>query len=162
MSGFGAEKAGVHPGDVVVAADGTAVTNKAELMAILLEFHEGQTVNLRFERDKKPFDASIELMLLKPGERVARGAGEDERDSKLNGNVSARSEGFAEALEHDTVLQPWQCGGPLLNLDGKAIGLNIARASRYASYALPASLAQQLVAQLTHQIETPGATNDVR
>ncbi len=162
MGGFGAEKAGVRPGDVVVAVDGSAVTNKAELLAILLEFHEGQTVSMRFERDKKPFDASIELMLLKPGERVTHGVGEGERDSRLNGNVSARSEGFTEALEHDTVLQPWQCGGPLLNLDGKAIGLNIARASRYASYALPASLAQQLVGQLTHQIETSGAANNDR
>ena len=36
------------------------------------------------------------------------------------------------------MLQPWLCGGPLVNLDGEAIGLNIARAGRVTTYALPA------------------------
>ena len=35
------------------------------------------------------------------------------------------------------------CGGPLVNLDGKAVGLNIARADRVATYALPARLVKQ-------------------
>ena len=39
-------------------------------------------------------------------------------------------------------------GGPLVNLDGKVIGLNIARASRFATYALPAPLARQILARL--------------
>jgi len=65
--------------------------------------------------------------------------------NRLGTELSERAEGFQMALQHDTVLQPWQCGGPLVNLDGKAIGLNIARAGRTASYALPASLVQQII-----------------
>jgi len=62
----------------------------------------------------------------------------------LTGAVSERSEGFEQAIEHDTVLQPWLCGGPLVNLDGKAIGINIARASRVTTYALPSRLAKRI------------------
>jgi serine protease Do len=51
-------------------------------------------------------------------------------------------------MQHDTVLQPNQCGGPLVNLDGKAVGINIARASRVASYALPASAIKPLLEEL--------------
>ena len=32
------------------------------------------------------------------------------------------------------------CGGPLVDLDGAAVGLNIARAGRTESYALPADV----------------------
>lgn len=46
------------------------------------------------------------------------------------------------------MLEPWQCGGPLVNLDGQAIGLNIARASRVATYALPSALVQRVIADL--------------
>ena len=60
------------------------------------------------------------------------------------GEVSLRAEGFEQVIEHDTVLHPWLCGGPLVNLDGKAIGLNIARAGRVTTYALPAQLVQRI------------------
>ncbi len=58
---------------------------------------------------------------------------------EVNGLVSARSNGFSTVLLHDTVLLPNQCGGPLVNLDGHVVGINIARAGRVSSYALPVS-----------------------
>jgi S1-C subfamily serine protease len=58
----------------------------------------------------------------------------------VNGARNIRLSGFEEVLQHDTVLNPDQCGGPLLNSDGQVIGVNIARAGRVVSYALPSSL----------------------
>ena len=66
----------------------------------------------------------------------------------MGGALSKRAEDFELALQHDTVLEPWQCGGPLINLEGKAVGINIARAGRVASYALPASLVKRVVDEL--------------
>jgi serine protease Do len=40
------------------------------------------------------------------------------------------------------------CGGPLVNLDGQAVGLNIARADRVTTYALPARLVKQALDSL--------------
>src|SRR5204863_2866414 len=68
--------------------------------------------------------------------------------ARLRGQVSQRSQGFEQAIEHDTVLQPWLCGGPLVNLEGKAIGLNIARAGRVTTYALPAKLMKRIIKNL--------------
>ncbi|MBI4661526.1 MAG: PDZ domain-containing protein [Verrucomicrobia bacterium] len=68
-----------------------------------------------------------------------------DRMNRMGGELSQRAEGFELAIQHDTVLQPWQCGGPLVNLDGKAVGLNIARAGRVASYALPAELVKRMI-----------------
>jgi serine protease Do len=151
-TGFGAEKAGIKPGDIVLSVDGATVTNKEQAIEIIREFRGGQTVHIRFQRSEQEFEANIELMTPKPGQEGSDSDG-DARESRLSGDVSLRSQGFEQAIEHDTVLEPWQCGGPLLNLDGKAIGLNIARASRFATYALPASLAQQILAKLKTKAE---------
>jgi serine protease Do len=145
--GFGAERAGIKPGDIVIAVDGTSVTSKEQVIEILREFRDGQTVRLRFQRAEQEMEASIELMTPKAGQEGSD-LDANESETRLSGDVSLRSEGFEQAIEHDTVLEPWQCGGPLVNLDGQAIGLNIARASRFATYALPASLAQQILARL--------------
>ena len=66
--------------------------------------------------------------------------------------LSGRRSGFP-ALQHDTVLHPDQCGGPLVNLDGKVVGINIARASRVASYAIPADVVVPLIQELTIRSE---------
>jgi serine protease Do len=144
--GFGAEKAGVEPGDIVVEVDGKSVTNREEVIDILQDFRDGQSVRMKFLREEKEFDETIQLMTPKSTQELELFANESE--NLLRGDVSLRSEGFDQAIEHDTVLEPWQCGGPLVNLNGKAIGLNIARASRVATYALPASLAREIVTKL--------------
>lgn len=52
-------------------------------------------------------------------------------------------------LVRTTVLQPWLCGGPLVNLEDKAIGRNIARAGCVTTYAPPAKLATRILENLT-------------
>ena len=65
---------------------------------------------------------------------------ETESDSKVNGPRNVRLSGFDQVIQHDTVLDPDQCGGPLLDLSGRVVGINIARAGRVVSYSLPGSL----------------------
>ena len=48
-------------------------------------------------------------------------------------------------LQHDTVLAPNECGGPLIDLDGKTVGINIARAGRVETYAIPAETVAALL-----------------
>ena len=52
------------------------------------------------------------------------------------------------AIQHDSVLRPIDCGGPVVDVDGKVVGLNIARAGRVESYALPSSLVRETVDKL--------------
>ena len=59
--------------------------------------------------------------------------------------MNDRSSDFPAVFQHDTVLQPNQSGGPLVDLDGHVIGINIARAGRTESYALPADLILPLI-----------------
>jgi len=151
MKGFGADKAGLKAGDQILAVNGSAVKASEELVKALRNFREGQTVELRVQREEKEFAASVKMMPPDPEARGRRGLDREDRMNRMGSEPSERAEGFAQALQHDTVLQNWQCGGPLVNLDGKAIGLNIARAGRVASYALPADLVQRAI----HNLRTP-------
>ena len=147
LEGLGAEKAGLKPGDRIMAVNGSVVNEADDLVKTLRTFREGQMVKLHVQREKEEFDASINMMLPKP-DRPGRGANREDRMNRMGSEPSERAEGFELALQHDTVLQAWQCGGPLVNLDGEAVGLNIARAGRVASYALPADLVQKAIANL--------------
>jgi serine protease Do len=82
-----------------------------------------------------------------------------EFQNNLGGQLSERRAGFPLAIQHDSMLRPADCGGPIVDLDGKVIGLNIARAGRVESYALPAALVRDTVKKLlqTHLTSTPAA-----
>jgi serine protease Do len=147
LPGLGAEKAGLKPGDVIMAVNAQMVTNREQVVEALREFREGQTVKLRVQRKETQFTAEVRMMAPKAGQSEDA-ANSSRRFSRVRGEVSQRAEGFDQAIEHDTVLQPWLCGGPLVNLDGKAIGINIARASRVSTYALPARLVKRALDNL--------------
>jgi serine protease Do len=152
LPGFGAEKAGLKPGDVIVGLNRAAVTNREQIVETLREFREGQTVKLKLQRSGKEFEAEIKMLAASSGQTL-RGLDPQTRLGRMGGEVSHRAEGFEQAIEHDTVLQPWLCGGPLVNLDGQVIGLNIARAGRVTTYALPARLAQRILANLKSSLK---------
>ena len=59
--------------------------------------------------------------------------------------LSVRRDNFPRVIHHDTILTKNRMGGPLLNLDGVCIGLNIARASRVATFAIPAPELRQII-----------------
>jgi serine protease Do len=149
MPGYGAEKAGLHAGDVILAVNDASVTNRDDVIYRVRQFHEGQAVKLRVQRDEEQFEVNVSLKL----ERALFQFDRQDRMNRLGSELSTRAEGFELAIQHDTVLQSWQCGGPLVNLDGKAIGLNIARAGRVATYALPASLVIRLSEDLKAQAQ---------
>ncbi len=147
VPGLGADRAGLQPGDVILSLNGTNVASADALVAGLKEFRSGQSVQLRLRRQDREFDVTIELELPKPTS-AWRGSDRAERMNRMGGELSQRAADFARALQHDTVLEPWLCGGPLVNLKGEAIGLNIARAARVATYALPPDVVRQIAATL--------------
>jgi len=147
LPGLGAEKAGLRAGDIILAVNQAAVTNREQMVETLREFRAGQTITLHVQREGRQFDAEVQMLVPRP-DQLGLGFFPQDRLNLLGGDVSQRAEGFEQAIQHDTVLQPWLCGGPLVNLDGKALGINIARAGRVATYALPSKLVKRILENL--------------
>jgi S1-C subfamily serine protease len=130
LPGGGAAKAGIEDGDVIVAMDDQRLESQEAVLAKISTLQAGQRVRIGLRRDERSLEVEAQLMDLHPSLL-------DETEIEVNGNLSARSTGFAKVFQHDTVLEPHQCGGPLLDTRGRVVGVNIARAGRVSSYALP-------------------------
>jgi len=129
-----AAKAGVQNGDVVYQVDSEVVAEPEELSDYLAGKKPGETVRLLLLRGKEKVELAVTL-----GARPASaGGGRPSLPVMLSGEVSQMQGPFPTVLHHDAMLRPSAMGGPVVNDAGKCIGMNIARADRTSTYALPA------------------------
>jgi serine protease Do len=140
LSGTAAAKAGLKVKDTILTIAGQAMKNSDEVLAALSRFKPGDVVRLRVKRGKNELVVEAKL-----GKRPLSRLDLQER---LGGPLSKVRQGFPVILQHDTVLKPADCGGPLVDLDGNVIGINIARAGRTETYAIPAEAVQPLLRDL--------------
>jgi serine protease Do len=138
-----AEEAGVEPHDQIVRVNGKNTPSREKLKEIVGAFNPGDEVELVVEREGKSLTLKATLGGMFPGLM-----GRNDFQNTLGGKLSVRRFGFPTAFQHDTVLRPTDCGGPLVDLDGKVVGFNIARAGRTESYALPVTAVQEVVEKL--------------
>ena len=114
-----AAKAKLKNEDIIFEVNGTPITNVKSLQSTVGKFKPGAKITLKIKRNEAEIDIQVTL-----GSRQL-GNPQDRMGSEL----SKRRGGFPFILQHDTVLKPKDCGGPLVDLDGKTIGINIARAA---------------------------------
>ena len=75
-----------------------------------------------------------------------------DRNQKMSGLTSKRKAGFSEIIQHEIPLSPMAMGAPLLNLEGLALGVNIARSDRVTTFALPHELVTKTISRLKSQV----------
>ena len=75
------------------------------------------------------------------------------RNDQMSGEYSPRRSGFPRVIQHDILGSRHVQGGPLLDLDGRCVGMNIARANRAESFAIPVVELKQLAETLVKQIK---------
>lgn len=131
-----ASEAQLQAGDRILSVNGQATAKPEDLGAVIRGRNPGDRVELRIERG----DETITVVAIlrgwapNPAERRAY------YQNNLGGTLSQRRFGFPSALQHDTVLEANECGGPIVDLDGRVVGINISRAGRTETYALPVEL----------------------
>ena len=146
----GADKAGMLANDVIMQIADRPVNSGDELIRFIQEFRPGDAVRVNLQRGQEVVE--LEVTLSAP---PARSFDRNRFQNQLGGELSERNHGFERAFQHDSVLKPSDCGGPLVNLDGQAVGLNIARSGRTESYALPVPLVQRIIAEFKEGQHTP-------
>lgn len=144
--GSGAEEAGIRNGDVILAAGGEKTADRKELAGVLEKLRVGDEVELTVERKGAELSFKVKL-----AGRVDVFGEEMSRNDAMSGDFSARRSGFPRIIQHDVIANSSGMGGPLLDLEGRCLGMNIARANRSETYAIPAadlrSLADRLITQ---------------
>lgn len=144
--GSGAEVAGVVSGDVLVRIDGGEVKKPEDLKEVIGKHRVGDEIVLSVLRKKKPLDLKVRLK-----GRSDVFERELTRNDMMSGDFSERRSGFPRVIQHDIVAKAEGMGGPVLDLDGRCLGMNIARATRCETFAIPAGdlrgLADRLLGQ---------------
>jgi serine protease Do len=140
MKNTAAAKAKLRVNDLVLSVSGQPVDSVEGLQGALQKYKAGDVVAVRIKRGDEELDVSAKL-----GKRPPARA---DVQNSMGSELSERRWGFSDILQHDSVVKPKDCGGPLVDLDGKVIGVNICRAGRTESYAVPAEVIQPLLPEL--------------
>jgi serine protease Do len=137
-----ADKAGLKEGDLILSLNGQPIPNAQAFTETITKLRVNDVVKIEVQRDGKK-----EMLEAKLGERPQPKMGPDFlKMNQMSGPLSPKTTGFPLALQHDIPLEPGQCGGPLFDLDGRCIGINVARAGRVSSLAIPTAKIADLLA----------------
>jgi S1-C subfamily serine protease len=140
--GSGAEAAGVQVGDILLEIDERPVRDGPAVIRAVSRYKPGDEVSLALLREGQ--EEVLEAVI---GYRSGRSLRGDLQNS-MGSSLSDRAVDFPAVLQHDSVLNANEMGGPLLDLHGNVLGLNIARAGRTETYALPAQVIQGILPEL--------------
>ncbi len=132
-----AQEAGLESGDVIVRMNDTTISDRADLLRFLSGVDPYTRVTAIVQRGDEKLEKQITLGPPPTGSGHA---------ADLMAK-SGRRDGFSKVISHDADLPPDECGGPLYDLNGQFIGLNIARYSRVRSYAIPRRIVNSFVQQ---------------
>jgi len=138
-----ATKGGIEIGDLIVAIDGDVVTSHGHMVRKLLEYEPKDKIKIRVLRNGKLVTCKVTLAEAKNTPRLVQ-----PKDTVNGDNLSKRYAPFSMAFQHDAWIEANECGGPVLDLEGRIVGVNIARLNRIAAFAIPADNLQETIAAL--------------
>lgn len=138
-----AARAGLKVNDVVLSISGKITPDADTLIRIVRKYKVGETIELKIKRGEEELALKATL-----GKRPANMADRGEFQNNLGSKLSKLRGGHPNILQHDTVLQPTDCGCPLVDLDGNVVGMNICRAGRVETHAIPAEVVRTVLRDL--------------
>ena len=143
--GSASHDAGLRDGDVLTELGGVSITDVASLVKTIRDRRPGDQVKIKFLRNGQSGTTNAVLA----GRSVSGAlAARFKMMNRLGAIPSRRDDNFPNVFQHDSPLFPEFCGGPITDLDGNVIGINIARHGRAATYAIPADHVKTLLKDL--------------
>jgi len=138
--GSGAQKAGLKKGDTIFEVNGKLIGGSEDLREMLSNYKPGEKVNVKVRRGTEEMKFTITL-----GKPIAN---RSDIQNSMGGELSGRRTGFPTVLQTDMILDPKNCGGPVVDLDGKVLGISIARAGRVETWILPSETIRPVLADM--------------
>ena len=132
-----AVRMGLRNGDRLVSINGRDVVDEASLNQVLSGLAGGQQTRFSIRRQGELLSFRMVLPASLPVVWDRWGGGP----------FSDRRFGFGTVIAHDGVIDPGDCGGPVIDLNGKFVGVNVSRAMRTTTFVVPATVIQALIQQ---------------
>jgi serine protease Do len=142
MPGTAAKKAGLEVQDIIVSVNSKAVRDPEQFQMQMAKRRPGDEITLKVLRGDEETELKATL------QQRPKGDNRGELQNNMGSELSARRSGYPTILTHDSVVKPADCGGPLVDLDGNVIGINISRAGRTESWAIPTEVIREVLGDL--------------
>jgi serine protease Do len=147
----GAAASGLKDGDVITKVMNREVNGNFELSSVLQRLEPGQMVRIGYRRGKERKLAEVKLGGRPDPRRIPYSR--MERMNNMGGHrYSDVKDGFRDVIQSDMQLAPEDCGAPVIDLDGRVIGIAVARAGRIKTFIIPASSVRGLLATKPAQL----------
>ena len=150
----GAKEAGLQKGDVILAVEDKPVKESTEIGKLLKDRKAGTMVKVTWRRGEEEMSAQVRLASKSEMFHL-----EVNRNDMMSGDFSKRRSGFPRVIQHDVMGNSSKMGGPVLNLNGKCVGMNIARANRAETFAIPVEELKGIIANLMKQAASAPAAD---
>lgn len=160
-----AEEANLMVGDFIIGIDEVEIKNWDDLRRTLGQYDPKDEIELTIQRGKEELKIRVTLGDRERLEARAMNVPQLDRSNlqnRMGSRPSQRRKDFPLAIQTDLMLDRTTCGGPLVNLDGQIVGINIARAGRVDSFALPVNVVLPVVEKLKTGEFAPEIINQAR
>ncbi len=143
-----ASRAGLQNGDIMTSFGGTPMNTVADLFRVVKLRSPGDVIEIEFIRGGT---ASRTEATLAGRDISGQRAKEFKMMNRLGAIPSRRAGNFPNVFQHDSPMFPELIGGPVVDLDGNVIGMNISRTGRTGCYAIPSSHMKQVIDELLRE-----------
>ncbi len=126
-----ASSVGVRRHDLLYSINGRRILTEADLLAAVSHQMTGDVVPVRLQRAGKMIDLLLPL-------------GPEMRDPEIN----YRADDFPTVIECAVPFYSYECGGPIVDLTGRAIGVTIARPGPHGGMVIPGDCVRKLLPDL--------------
>ena len=140
----GAAAAGLKQGDIVLMVKERPISGLMELKSTLTGTQPGETVPLRVRTNGG--EKTISVTLSKRPELPKIYNPRLEQMERMGGKISRIRDSFTQVLQSDMRPSPDQIGGPVVDLEGRVIGITVARADRTRSFIMPSAAIVKMLA----------------
>ncbi len=140
---FGAAEAGLREGDVILEVDKRRISGLLELKNALSSKHPGDKVTILIDSAGK--ERSVEVTLSNRPVFGQFSGGRLNQMEIMGGPVSRVRSGFSRVVQSDMQIQKDQIGGPVVDLEGRIVGITIARADRTRTYVMGSEAVMDLL-----------------
>ena len=140
-----ASRAKLRKEDVIAKIDDIDIKDQASLRSALGTYSPGSDVSLTVKREDEDLVVRLTLADIQSTSPMNQ---RSRTQNRMGSRLSSRGKDFPRAFQTDMALEAKHCGGPVVDLDGQIVGINIARSGRVSSLAIPIDVVLKVIEQL--------------
>lgn len=157
-AGSGAHRSGLQAGDVLMKLNGKSVDGMYSIRAAMVGVRPGETVPVEVVRQNRKVEGQLltgarPKVMKFPQKRL-------DMMNSMGNRMSLKRDEFPLVIQSDMTLFPERAGCPVIDVNGKFIGLALSRAGRTETYILPSWICRELVEGVLPKVQQYQASRD--